>query len=774
MNVSNHDGTCIRGDDNVEERLAELEIRRNLLISAMSKYQDAQRSVLFQVLKNNYEGEDNSSPPSFDRFTSATADANASEMTTRRPVHQEPFDDNSFCSRESSIPMISNDTSSDDSPSYEATSTCNDNTGGKAMYVTRKTQLISSLYRRQSISSDTSQAIFEKDAAFFSTVAGNELPREKISSLNARPVLAALLAERQDHKSRTANCAVNKNERYEAKTKMSESPSLEEDTEHDKSFTQNRVVHNENAAPSSDLPCFDDIKIRDSGFPTLGEAKNSRRISVDQEQSETTEGRIESRKHYSPRKHTGGNVLAQIGNTNAPVNISNSSDRLAVSPQKYGTGTLGSVDQEQPETTEGRIEFKKHYSPRKHTGGYVLAQIGNTNAPVNVSNSSDRLVVSSGKYGTGKPGSRIAEEQYLGATSYQEDSSDLLDLEASVENTATHEYIDEISILENNDATIPASVQGDESKVVNDDDDADADADAENENDDFNKALERKLDMMILGNPLWQKALQNENETSLEGEVSVKPIMADANKKTMPAVKTVSSATTLETGPSMIHDIRNNGMEGKCEEPIYLDSTQWANARLDCNLETPLASNVRKHDQFDFGVTSDLSGNSSDLESASSASLSSKEDRGENDSRYNDEDCDDYCSDDSSEKPPVPIEVHTITTDFTIQSIAVSSTLQTNIESLGDESLVRTNAHYDMKGARRRNVEENRDGMNGADVQNALTTKLAESLYSKGLKKFFTNPSILCQCTGPVAVSNVSSPSHGIFSEKGLVNKQIR
>ena len=109
----------------------------------------------------------------------------------------------------------------------------------------------------------------------------------------------------------------------------------------------------------------------------------------------------------------------------------------------------------------------------------------------------------------------------------------------------------------------------------------------------------------------------------------------------------------------------------------------------------------------------------------------------------------------------------------TVQSITYEPN-NSIIESLGEESVIRMKKFRGALTGNNNgssNTETNRSGKKGTEEKtatNAQRTLLSpfykkkpkQLSYSEGLKKLFMNPSILCQCSGPV---DISSPRHNIY-----------
>ena len=699
----------------VEKRLEELEIRRKMLIAALSKVQDTKTSELFQVLQNNCEKKDSYAPLSrYDTNTSsddANTNENASKVTGRYrvcdPVCQEAIDDSVSISYEDFVPIISHDACSTDSPSYASyppyapyaptsTTHCIESSEDEATYITRKAQLLSSLYQRQPVS-DRCHAIAEEETACLNSVVGgnDELLLERNPTFSARPLLAALATlstAHQDNQSSTGSSIVNNDEYHETEIRTIDDLSIDKIKEGDEEFLQYPEFQDENEAPSNDILSYDNDH-HDCKF------SNRRRKPGEQNQLKATKCTINSGYINLIRDRSSGDALAKIRNIKRPFSISNTSERDQIlSRQKEGTETLIphiTVDENLASKYQGGVDYSEFMNHKS------------------------------------------------------------LDRRASVEDIVTHTRADK-TVIEGNESANPEALKVYDSKVVNDDKD-------------LNLALEKKLDMMILRNPFWQKALQDTYKPSLETTIEI--------KKTLSAEKSVSSADSPEMADKtcLVHSNQKNGTKEEFKKTIYLQSNQWSSIRPDADLDTPLTSNVKKNNQFDFGVTSDISDNSSELQSASS-SVCSKENRdiNNNDGAGVGNGGDNEQSQNSSAKPPVPLEVHTITTDFTIQSIGFTLSKQTNVESLGDESLIRTKRTYAGNDHRRRIAEDNWNGKKSVNEKSTIISKKIQGLYSKGLKNLFMNPSILCQCTGPIAHNNVSSPSNAVFgnaTHTGLESK---
>uniref|UniRef100_A0A7S4AKQ5 Uncharacterized protein n=1 Tax=Pseudo-nitzschia australis TaxID=44445 RepID=A0A7S4AKQ5_9STRA len=706
-------GTNGGGYINVEKRLEELEMRRKMLMSAMSKVEDTETSELFQVLQNNCEEKDSYSPSyRYDTNTSSD-DANANENATKvtdhyrlcEPVCQEAIDDTVSSSYENFVPIISHDACSANSPSYASyappsTTHCIESSEDAATYITRKPQLLSSLYQRQPIS-DRCHAVAEEETACLSSVVeGNdELPLQRNPTFSARPLLAALAAlstAQQDNQSSTGSSIAKNDEYHEAETRAIDDLSIDKIKENGEELLQFSVFQDENEAPSNDIPSCDGIDHHGHEFP------NRRRKPVEQNQKQpkTIKYTINSEYTNLIRDQNGGDALAEIRNIKRPFNISNTPERhQTLSRQKEGT-----------ETPIPHMPVDEDFdTPEKYQDGVDCNELMNHKS---------------------------------------------LDLRASVEDIVTHTTADK-TVIEGSKPNNPDATEVCESTVVNNDNDP-------------NLALEKNLDMMILRNPLWQKALQDTYEPSLGTTIE--------SKKTVFAEQPVSSADSPEivdhTG--LVCNNQNNETKEGFKKTIYLQSNEWSSIRPDADLDTPLASNVKNNNPFDFGVASDISDNSSDLQSTSSSSVCFKDNRDVNDhggdgdgvdSDGDGNNCDDEHSPNSPAKPPVPLEVLTITTDFTIQSIGFTLSTQTNVESLGDESLIRTKTKYSGNDRRRRIAEDNWNGKKSINEKSTIISKKIQGLYSKGLKNLFMNPSILCQCTGPIAHNNVSSPSNAVFGD---------
>lgn len=177
---------------------------------------------------------------------------------------------------------------------------------------------------------------------------------------------------------------------------------------------------------------------------------------------------------------------------------------------------------------------------------------------------------------------------------------------------------------------------------------------------------------------------------------------------------------------------------------------------------------------FDWGVTSDLSDDSTISHESSTSSACSAADINNDDAGNDNEDeddnedekddigendgVDDNESVESSMKPPIPNEV-TMLTDFTVQSIAYTSN-NSALESLGEESIVeetqmdRKPSNYYVGTSNSEStviLERNNKEQN----ESALQVDKLDVSCTEGLLKIVKNPILLCQCTGPVALNDV-------------------
>jgi hypothetical protein len=158
-----------------------------------------------------------------------------------------------------------------------------------------------------------------------------------------------------------------------------------------------------------------------------------------------------------------------------------------------------------------------------------------------------------------------------------------------------------------------------------------------------------------------------------------------------------------------------------------------------------------------WGVTSDLSEGptASPESSVFSGCLSEKIENDGDNNQKNDIDVRDH--EESCPKPPIPNEV-TMLTDFTVQSIAYTSNSSV-IESLGEESIL-----HEIQQNRKTHVMASSNSEStivgekpiSQQSKNALQVIKPNTTYTEGLLQIFKNPSLLCQCTGPVALSDVA------------------
>jgi hypothetical protein len=100
-------------DPSLRKRLADLEIRRKTLIEAMSKFQDAKKSALFQYLNENSEEELLSSS----RYA-GEENERRSEVRNSAVRQDTSEDRDHYCSRRDSIPDIRHDSCSKDPRSH--------------------------------------------------------------------------------------------------------------------------------------------------------------------------------------------------------------------------------------------------------------------------------------------------------------------------------------------------------------------------------------------------------------------------------------------------------------------------------------------------------------------------------------------------------------------------------------------------------------------------------------------------------------------------------
>ncbi len=177
----------------------------------------------------------------------------------------------------------------------------------------------------------------------------------------------------------------------------------------------------------------------------------------------------------------------------------------------------------------------------------------------------------------------------------------------------------------------------------------------------------------------------------------------------------------------------------------------------DCGMVDATPQGISTNSNFyDFGMVSDLSeGSTLSLEVSSSSGGNSIGEDGFN--------SDGDVSEASSAKPQIPNEV-TMLTAFTVQSITYESN-QSNVESLGEESVVQ---EYQMNRKEHsfRMMSSNSESTIVAEKRkkkkksSALeVAKPSKMTCSEGLMKIISNPALLCQCTGPVALEAVISSS---------------
>ncbi|VEU43612.1 unnamed protein product [Pseudo-nitzschia multistriata] len=606
MSTRTHESTDdARNDDvPVTSRLAELEVRRKMLVSAMSKFRDTRNSELFRVLRSN-DSEDSRGPSSGSN------------------IRDDPG---------------GNDVGSDGFPSdaaFTTTRNFNEKSKEKVHFAKKKTQLLSSLYRRQSLSKADHTTAEEETQCFLSVVEGDGECDKRKSIPSARPVLMAL-SSRTDQRQNYQTCAA---------------ASIEKTEKYSKSKTQT----------------IDNI------VPDIQENRNMGLVQV------------EERRHEPVKQNYDFENTIPVGES-SEGDTSISERKMNLSPQNMG--------------------LDENVGPDL---GIVLDKDFDT-----ALNNRDR-----------KESSEIINYNSLDFEALMQDSI----THASSDQTATEESIQPDSI----------SDDGCESN--------------------FDIELEKKLDLMILENPLWRKAMQ---DTYTKEDISATQKVGESKTSTpTDLIEGSGGSSKIFDESNVVNDKQKKEMKKEPYTAVqYLQSNQWSCVRPDAgDLETPLASNVRKPDQDGVGVTKGFSKYPSRSQPTSLPTLHSKDDGNGNATNVDEE----YSGNNSANPLDLP-RFPAISTDFTVDSIALTSTVQTNVESLGDESLVTRNMINAGTDPLSRDSE---DTGRVVDENSTFSTKAIQGFCADDIKKFFAKPSILFQCTGPVAIHSVSSPSHGIFGDTG-------
>ena len=229
----------------------------------------------------------------------------------------------------------------------------------------------------------------------------------------------------------------------------------------------------------------------------------------------------------------------------------------------------------------------------------------------------------------------------------------------------------------------------------------------------------------------------------------------------------------LQEDQSMLQHVEQQHIETMC-----LQSNQRERHNFCNDLKTPPASNTAKEyfsemDQNREVKTSNLlnCGTVSDLseeESTMSLEVSSSSD---NSRRRDDFEYSDHESEESSTKPLIPNEV-TMQTDFTVQSITYRASNTSNIESLGEESIIRefqTNRKHTNFVVMSSNSESTliAEQRQTEQIETAFQVDKPKILCKESLMNLLKNPTLLCQCTGPIALKDiVSSHQKGASSTR--------
>jgi len=241
--------------------------------------------------------------------------------------------------------------------------------------------------------------------------------------------------------------------------------------------------------------------------------------------------------------------------------------------------------------------------------------------------------------------------------------------------------------------------------------------------------------------------VEQQRDESLSLESNHFEIQTESNNR-----KDFSPEVGTDPESNPIHQQNSQAQE------LFSETDNFVETTTEDYIDThPIQDQVGQNNSIFYDCVSDLSDESTlSLEVSSTTGANSRGEDGF--------DSDDEATEESSTKPKIPNEV-TMLTDFTVNSITYASN-SSNVESLGEESVVQeyqtnrrpsafhimsSNSESTIVAEKRRKKEKRHSSLQVA--------RPATMTCSEGLLKLMSNPALLCQCTGPVALEAIISSS---------------